>query len=90
VGAGVAGWWLGLEVVQVLEVCVVLELGMCWRRARYVVGALLELRAGVRSWGLSWIEIELGLEAGLGLKVGLWGWFWMYECRVLELEWCWG
>ena len=48
-----------------------MELGMCWRCARYGVGALLELRVGVRSWGLSWIEMELGLEAGLVGNVGL-------------------
>ena len=72
---------------QVLDVCIVLKLGMCWRFARYGVGALLELRAGVRSWGLSWIEIELGLEAGLVGDVGL-----VLDVRVqgLELEWCWG
>ena len=30
------------------------------------VGASLELRAGVESGGLSWIEVGLGLEMGLG------------------------
>ena len=64
---GGSGWKWG----QVLAVCVVFELGMCWRCARYGVGALLHLRAVVRSWGLSWIEMELGLEAGLVVNVGL-------------------
>jgi len=66
-------------------VCVVLELEMCWRWISDGVRALLELRSGVGSGGLSWIEVGLRLEAGLVWDVGL-----VLEVRVVfKLGWCW-
>jgi hypothetical protein len=60
-------------------VCEVLELGMCWRWASNGVWALLELRAGVESgglsiglrWGSIWRRASCGCGACFGCVVGI-------------------